>query len=463
MVGAFFNLKGDPVLQKNSQDKGKKKKSSKNKNTPSMTSLPPHLDSFVKVLSQVADMPKVVRNAFSSRFYSFVLDSLTINSFRTRFHKASSAHKATTQTSTKNIMEDRVKTIFPLELCGLTLVARIQVKDDPEYDADMQSSKKQVQDIISMVSSQEISKSLQKASIVRGVSVLIFSLYLQLLVPKTWPSLSTSSDHKSDSDDEEDEYDDMNDNVLEYIDQLYHIFMKLLNPVRDKGAKGQTHHDEDNDEDNPSESNENPLLSLANICIGILSLFGSETNTARGAACKLMKECVKIAWGSSLSYVHSLTADDPYCSMLNEEVLHVILKAICIFHEDSYYEEDTDALSENIDDVDNDGSIFVTAANTNIDFGESYNSISHDAVDDESETFVDDTGLQKMLLDDSDVGEDDVHNLEHHAGADKALAQLILIKQQSRKAGRIWSKKRSNYPTDFVALPYWKSCFRNIH
>jgi hypothetical protein len=30
MVGPFFNLKADPVPQKNFQDKGKKKKSSKN-------------------------------------------------------------------------------------------------------------------------------------------------------------------------------------------------------------------------------------------------------------------------------------------------------------------------------------------------------------------------------------------------------------------------------------------------
>jgi hypothetical protein len=36
MVGPFFNLKADPVPQKNFQDKGKKKKSSKIENTPSM-------------------------------------------------------------------------------------------------------------------------------------------------------------------------------------------------------------------------------------------------------------------------------------------------------------------------------------------------------------------------------------------------------------------------------------------
>jgi len=438
LMVAFFDLKVENPLP-NPKTKEKKKKSSKN--IPSSISLSQHLDRSLKALSRVPNIPKIIRNVSSSRFFSLILDTLTTSSFRNPNSKTLSVSKGLKYTSSSNIMQHCVQTALTLEQYGLTRLAQNETKDPNAVTVE--NSTKIIGDIISMISSQKISSSQNEGNLVRGFSVLILSLYLQLLVPKV---VNTSGDEKSDfyesDDDEEDEYDDLYNDVVDYINQLYHTLTALLNPSYQRDNTNQGHDDGEEDNEDSYDKNENLLSSLASHCIDILSLFGSETNSARGAACKLMKECVKTAWGSSVSYVQYLTSEDPSSSMLNEEVLDVILRAVCIYHEDTNLDEVEDAPSETSIDIDDDRDVFAKEIPTNY-FENAENSVQGDDMDDGSETVLDDSGLQKMLLEDSDdeVGDNDGHFLEHHAGADKALAQLIRIKQQAKKAGRLEQEK----------------------
>lgn len=101
-------------------------------------------------------------------------------------------------------------------------------------------------------------------------------------------------------------------------------------------------------------------------------------------------------------------------------------------------EESGEESVEEIGDVDsNDEGVFSKAANI-MDDDENMegDTLKDDSLDEaEPELEIDHSTLQTMLEDDSDADIDETE-LEHHEGADAALAKLIRLRQDARKAGQ---------------------------
>ena len=100
--------------------------------------------------------------------------------------------------------------------------------------------------------------------------------------------------------------------------------------------------------------------------------------------------------------------------------------------------------SDSSEDGLGDSAVFVDATESGMDLDDvKGNSTDDDSSDDESsqeskekrdeDVELDPTRLESLLLEDSDAEMSDSGMLEHHAGADKALAQLIKLKQEARK------------------------------
>ena len=131
---------------------------------------------------------------------------------------------------------------------------------------------------------------------------------------------------------------------------------------------------------------------------------------------------------------------------LDDEVLSVLLTAIGVSAsavEESENNDEHD--SEDEDDSDSDGgeednAVFSQAAGEALGLDDDESDVEMEEANnasDEEDVELDPSQLESLLLEDSD-GEDgiDVGVLEHHAGADAALAKLIKLKQDTRKAGR---------------------------
>lgn len=118
-------------------------------------------------------------------------------------------------------------------------------------------------------------------------------------------------------------------------------------------------------------------------------------------------------------------------------------------------QEDDDSIEESISSVEDlgDSAVFVNASEAGVDLEEakevtptktrddpdkdsSENSDNGDDGDEDIE--LDPTRLENLLLEDSDAEMSDSGGiLEHHEGADKALAQLIKLKQEARKKSQV--------------------------
>merc|ERR1712176_1493882 len=105
-------------------------------------------------------------------------------------------------------------------------------------------------------------------------------------------------------------------------------------------------------------------------------------------------------------------------------------------------EDDSDDDDEDESESDSDGNLIFSMASKVLNDPEV---MDEDLENDERETSVeagdtsdveiDPSKLQTMLKEDSDVDIDE-NMLEHHEGADAALAKLIKLKQDARKAGQ---------------------------
>ena len=119
-------------------------------------------------------------------------------------------------------------------------------------------------------------------------------------------------------------------------------------------------------------------------------------------------------------------------------------------------DDDEESIAENSSSEDGlgEGAVFVDATVAGVNLDEvkdnssdgseeseesSQNSTDEDG-DDDADIELDPAKLENLLLEDSDAEMSDngiSGILEHHAGADKALAQLIKLKQEARKASQI--------------------------
>jgi urease gamma subunit len=163
----------------------------------------------------------------------------------------------------------------------------------------------------------------------------------------------------------------------------------------------------------------------------------------------LLREAVKFAWSGGLSAYASSGGK----AILDDDVLGILLGAVGASAMETF--EDDGEESESKSDDEGSGSddsgdhegVFSSAAGTALGLNEGASDVDMKGREDEGESAseeedvqLDPAQLESMLLEDSDAlldeEDDDEDVLEHHAGADAALAQLIKLKQDARKAGR---------------------------
>jgi hypothetical protein len=194
---------------------------------------------------------------------------------------------------------------------------------------------------------------------------------------------------------------------------------------------------------------ENPLFGLAELCVNVLSSPIGSGNQSRGASPTLLREAVKFIWTGGLNLSAASSEEDG----IDSQVVALLLGSIGASDgnadaNEEEMEEDEDEDESDSDDSDasehsNDEAVFSKAAGVSgVLEDEEMNDASDDGSDKEGDedsgkdTELDASKLQSMLEDDSDASFDG-GELEHHAGADAALAQLIQLKQDAKKAGKL--------------------------
>jgi hypothetical protein len=173
-----------------------------------------------------------------------------------------------------------------------------------------------------------------------------------------------------------------------------------------------------------------PLGSLVEVLIDILGM--KTTDKSRGASVRLLRDALKNVWSSSLTL---LTIDSSSASKHRSHdadgAVNLLLEAVC---GDVHSSNDDDSLDisdeeESIETYE-DEKLFTSELLTK-DFGESDHDAGQPGTDNEDEELiVNSSQLENLLLHESDEEQD---QLEHHEGADSALARMIKLKQESRK------------------------------
>lgn len=198
-----------------------------------------------------------------------------------------------------------------------------------------------------------------------------------------------------------------------------------------------------------TEDEDSPLKALAELCATVLSSPLGAGNQSRGASPTLIRDVVKFAWMGGLS----LSASDSNGSALSAHVINILLNALGAIDDSAMdgvvddEEEDDEECSENDEDdsssIENsETGVFTSAAGVSEIRDQKKSEESEedaDPSDDQvevEEVEIDANKLQALLEEGSDPDIDE-GELEHHEGADAALARLIQLKQNARKAGQL--------------------------
>ncbi|KAL9183676.1 hypothetical protein ACHAXT_004532 [Thalassiosira profunda] len=452
MSGAFFDCSG--LVDPSAPSKKSAKKKKKGKAEAVATSSPPQELSSglrIKELLQVGNMTSVshpARSIMSARFYSLLSDFVSVINSQNR--------GGLKDKSFYNGKGSKPESIYRAlsEICGIsTLLETSGAKmfqapsdsmagDDASDEEDpMEASKKcmlQLQNVANDALVKECGGSgdeealRAKSVFATGCASLMLSLFLQL-----------NSCGSPDVEGDEDEEEDVAEAVHEYISDLADCVDGLLKAMED--AQSAEKADED----------ENPLAALAGLLVNILSSpvggegFG-KTSPAQASASKLTRETVKLAWSGTVSMITtSSKSDNSLAKLVDEDVMSILIESVCgekaMAEEDEEEEEGDDSSKGSDSSVDD--AVFVNATKSGMDLEEDDNSESseesegsrQDSSDEEEgddDVELDPTKLENLLLEDSDAEMEEGGVLEHHAGADKALAQLIKLRQEARKASQ---------------------------
>lgn len=179
---------------------------------------------------------------------------------------------------------------------------------------------------------------------------------------------------------------------------------------------------------------DNALGEFAEVCVGVLSSPFGVSNQSRGASPKLLRETVRAAWAGALQLCGQ---EKPEPSPFDKSLVDLLMSSI-----GEKQQKDSDDGDEDDDDDDgsdmnsegdeNDNTVFTAATAAGVDFDDDDEKSEGG---DDDEVLLDASQLQDVLLKESD-DDDEEMVLEHHAGADKALAKLIRLRQEARKAGQ---------------------------
>ncbi|KAL7557064.1 hypothetical protein ACA910_009899 [Epithemia clementina (nom. ined.)] len=207
------------------------------------------------------------------------------------------------------------------------------------------------------------------------------------------------------------------------------------------------------------------LSRLVAICLNLISW---EPDESKGTSKRLIREIVKLLLNSGMMIIAKSSSPDP--PHIDRKVALMMMEGVGVVstnHEegqevenpdddddddddDDHRESDHDSQSEELEVnglftksaalmvTDGDGEdedVLKDDDDADSDEGIDETKYKNQGTDDE-EIVIDDDRLNSLLEEDSDMDVDDAE-LEHHEGADAALALLIKRKQEARKAGQV--------------------------
>ena len=404
LASAFFNCEG--VIEAGTPKKKKGKKSRKESENP-MHGIANRLK---QTHSKGAGVVHAVRSVISARFFSLLADFSAYSTHAVSEDSSDKVEKDSTTLSVLVRMKESWESLQSLGAQRFSSEAK-HTKDEDDVDpekiiTEIQGAVKSATEALSKDSGNVTAYANKRCC--TGIAALAYALYLHRL--SCGESEQANDDPDADAENDEEE-------ICNSLESLKDVCVGFLQKADD---------------------DHNPLAELAENCANLLSSPLGSGNMGRAASPKLIRETIKFAWLGGLRRASSLATEDK--SLFDASVTRVLLDAVGAAPEMNETVEDgsDEEMDDEDDDSDNEGppdddDVFAKAMDVDEGNDESKSEDKDDG--DESDVELDATKLQSMLEEDSDVdGEDGV--LEHHEGADAALAKLIRLRQETRKAGK---------------------------
>jgi len=453
MSGAFFDCSElsaeDNSATTNKKGSSKKKKKGKAKNTAESNPPPQELSSGLRIKEilkehEITSISHPTRSIMSARFYSLLSEFVV--SIKAKLHGSG---KGSAQESIYRILYEinGISSLLSSSGAKQYQSLSLDLDDDSDNDEDPVETSKEAMLRVQNIANEALVKECggsgdkdllhAKAVFTTSCASLMMSLHLQLNSCGKPDSNNGKEEEEEDQDDEEDE--DIIQSVHEFISDLADSVEAFCSVIEGEKLKKT----DDNDD-------ENPLAMLVGLLVNILSsAVGGEDvgneHPIQAARSKLARESVKLAWSNVISVITGLSAkNESLKNLVDEDVMSILIESVC---GEKSMEDKEEGEDESIDDESDssealgDSAVFVDASGMDLDeeVGNSSDdeSSSQESTDDDKDEDVelDPTKLENLLLEDSDAEMSDsgMGILEHHAGADKALAQLIKLKQEARK------------------------------
>jgi len=428
LSGSLFDLSGLSISAGNVKKVSKKSKKKKSK-----VPTPPRVDPdklkaglrIKELLStnEMSSIPAASRAIMTARFYSLLSDYISAKNAHTR----GSGVKGGRSQLTYQTLAEVCGTILHLEESGAKpYIGEGVSADATKTSMDLVSKAREIADASSIDGLTGDQKLRAKTDFTSSCASLMMALSLQLMCRRD------TGENESDDDDEDNDDEALHD----FVSDLFDCIVGLC-AVFDGSISSED-----------DEEKENPLSAISGLIVNILSSpVGGEISgkdQIQASASKLTRETVKLAWSGVLSAMSGIcTSASSSNELVNEDFISILIESVCGENIDGG--DDEESLDE-VDESDDEelGDAFVDASNVGVDLDEvdlSSTNESQESQDEEEENEqedidIDQSKLEDMLLEDGDAEMGDDGLLEHHAGADKALAKLIKLKQEARKASR---------------------------
>ena len=378
MAASFFDCSDvkAPEVKDAKKKKGKGKKAREDIDAES-SSVNPAVASALKIK---CTLPFSVRSFATSRFFSLMADLTTAPTIKESNSKYQSTHAMW----------------VALESSGCSLVRG-------ELEEDGMRARVMASEISSRAS--EI-KDGRVAKAADAIANLTMALTLQILNEGKDENLTGMMV----LDDEE----NLDDEVCATVEDLFGAAGKLLG-----GLEGGIEVEGDDEEEEFE-----PTAVIADVCVGALNMGTNSSN--RGASVRALRDAVKRCWAGVLQI-----NDD----VLGAETVKVLKEGICGENEE---EEEGGEVKEESDEESVQEGVFSKAV---LDEEDEEEEEEEDDDEDEDEEGDDDDSVEldagalgDMLIDSDD---DEEGALEHHEGADAALAHMLKVQAQTRKKSRM--------------------------
>jgi DNA polymerase phi len=408
MASAFFNCEN---ISETKTPKKKKGKNPKKENENPMQSIASRLK---QTHAEGAGVGHPVRLVISARFFSLLAD---FSAYMTHALVENSEDKVEKDSTTLSVLVKMTDSWESLGSLGAKrFAAEAKNMNDEDY-ANPENIISEIQGLL-MNAADGLSKdpedvmAYSNKRCCTGIAVLAYALYLHRLTCGEGGQESDDPDADPENDEEE---------ICSSLESLKDVAVSFVKKTVDES---------------------NPLSELAEICANLLSSPLGSGNMGRAASPKLIREAIKFAWLGGLRRASNLANENG--GLFDASVARALLDAVGAAEETEEVEED--GSDDEMDDADDetgshgsmeDDRVFTKAMDVDDDDDEDLEETKKTGRDDgeESDVELDPTKLQSMLEEDSDADGDE-GILEHHEGADAALAKLIRLRQETRKAGK---------------------------